>query len=97
MSLPEFQTDVVIIGGGIMGSVAALHLANTGGKVILIEKKFVGWASSGVNVGGVRRQGRHPAELPLAQQSLKDWMEIRSLVGTDCGFTVCDNLCMANY
>ncbi len=95
MSLPEFQADVVIIGGGIMGSVAALHLVNAGKKVILIEKKFVGWASSGVNAGGVRRQGRHPAELPLAQESLKDWMEIRSLVGTDCGFTVCDNLRVA--
>jgi sarcosine oxidase subunit beta len=78
-----------------MGSVAAFHMANAGKKVILIEKKFVGWASSGVNAGGVRRQGRHPAELPLAQESLKDWMEIRSLVGTDCGFTVCDNLRVA--
>ncbi|MDP7372139.1 MAG: FAD-dependent oxidoreductase, partial [Nitrospinota bacterium] len=92
MPLLEFQTDVVIIGGGIMGSVAAFHLANAGRKVILIEKKFVGWASSGVNAGGVRRQGRHPAELPLAQESLMDWMGLRSLVGSTCGFEVCDTI-----
>ena len=95
MPLLEFQADVVIIGGGIMGSVAAFHLANAGRKVILIEKKFVGWASSGVNAGGVRRQGRHPAELPLAQESLMDWMELLSLVGSTCGFEVCDTIRVA--
>ncbi len=95
MPLPETQTDVVIIGGGIMGSVAAFHLTRAGKKVILLEKKFAGWASSGVNAGGVRRQGRHPAELPLAQESLKDWMELRSLIDTDCEFVQCDHLAVA--
>jgi sarcosine oxidase subunit beta len=95
MSLPELQADVVIIGGGIMGSVAAFHLARAGKRVILLEQIFVGWASSGVNAGGVRRQGRHPAELPLAQESLKDWLELPSLIGTDCGFVPCDHLAVA--
>lgn len=95
MPLPEMQADVVIIGGGIMGSVAAFHLSRANRRVVLLEKKFVGWASSGVNAGGVRRQGRHPAELPLAQESLKDWMELPSLVDTDCQFVACDHLAVA--
>ena len=42
--------------------------------------------ASGVNAGGVRRLGRHPAEIPLAVESLHIWQRIEALVGHDCGF-----------
>ena len=37
--MPESQTDAVIIGGGLAGLAAAIHIAKSGSKVTLIEKK----------------------------------------------------------
>ncbi|MEM8759324.1 MAG: FAD-dependent oxidoreductase, partial [Pseudomonadota bacterium] len=56
--------DVVIIGGGIHGCSAALHLAARGHAVTLLEKDSIGRHASGANAGGVRRLGRATAEVP---------------------------------
>jgi sarcosine oxidase subunit beta len=34
----------------------------------------------------VRRLGRHPAEIPVAEAALEDWRSMPDLVGDDCGF-----------
>jgi len=47
------ETDVAIIGGGLTGLSAALHLAQSGRKVALIEAKSIGWGGSGRNNGQV--------------------------------------------
>jgi sarcosine oxidase subunit beta len=60
------RPDVIVIGGGLHGCSAALHLARRGARVTVIEKDHVGRHASGVNAGGVRRLGRHLAEVPLA-------------------------------
>lgn len=78
--------DVIVIGGGLHGCSAALQLALRGRRVLVIEKDHSGRHASGVNAGGVRRLGRHPAEIPLSVESLEIWYGIESLVGSDCGF-----------
>ncbi|HLI11505.1 MAG TPA: FAD-dependent oxidoreductase [Alphaproteobacteria bacterium] len=78
--------DVIVIGGGLHGCSAALHLALRGARVTVIEKDHVGRHASGVNAGGVRRLGRDPAEIPLSLASLELWYRIRDLVDDDCGF-----------
>ncbi len=45
--------DVAIIGGGITGVSAALHLAERGYKVALLEAQDIGWGASGRNGGQV--------------------------------------------
>lgn len=80
------RPDVVIIGGGIQGCSTALHLAMRGVKPLLIEKDHAGRHASGVNAGGVRRLGRHPAEIPLSVASMEIWHRIHDLVDDDCGF-----------
>jgi sarcosine oxidase, subunit beta len=80
------QPEVIIIGGGIHGCSAALHLARRGVKVLVLEKDHAGRHASGVNAGGVRRLGRHPAEIPLSIASMAIWHRIRDLVDDDCGF-----------
>ena len=79
-------SDVLVIGGGLHGMSAALQLARDGARVRLVERETVGRHASGVNAGGVRRLGRHVAELPLSEKALAMWREMPNLVGDDCGF-----------
>jgi sarcosine oxidase subunit beta len=78
--------DAIVVGAGLHGCSAALHLALRGRRVLVIEKNEAGRHASGVNAGGVRRLGRHPAEIPLSVESLEMWYRIASLVDSDCGF-----------
>ncbi|MCW2240057.1 NAD(P)/FAD-dependent oxidoreductase [Azospirillum canadense] len=86
MSSPTPQPDVIVIGGGLHGCSAALHLSLRGVKVLVLEKDHIGRHASGVNAGGVRQLGRHVAEVPLTVASMALWHGIRDLVDDDCGF-----------
>ena len=77
-------TDVVIVGGGLMGCSAALDLSHKGRSVVLLERGFVGAQASGVNFGLLRRQDRFLAQLPLANRAVEIWHRLESLVGEDC-------------
>ena len=79
----QLQADAVIIGGGIVGGSAALFMRQAGLSVILLDKGFCGAQASGVNYGGVRRQGRAPEQLLLAQRSHKLWARLPELIGID--------------
>jgi sarcosine oxidase subunit beta len=82
MSRP-IEVDAVVIGGGIVGSSAALFLARNGQRVALLERDFFGSHSSGVNYGGVRRQGRPLTQLPLSQRAHALWGDLPQLIGID--------------
>lgn len=43
----DLDCDVCVIGGGIAGCSSALHLAERGYRVILLEDKRIGWGASG--------------------------------------------------
>lgn len=79
----KLQTEVAIVGGGIVGSSAALALRHMRIDVVLLERDFCGSRSSGVNFGGVRRQGRPVSQLPLAQRAHRIWARLPELLGTD--------------
>lgn len=78
--------DVVIVGGGIMGSATAFFLRKRGLSVILLERDTVGQHASGVNFGNVRRQGRFLPQLPLAMRSREIWGRLPELIGEDVEF-----------
>ncbi|MGE0715487.1 MAG: NAD(P)/FAD-dependent oxidoreductase [Alphaproteobacteria bacterium] len=80
------EADVVVVGGGLHGCSAALHLARRGRRVVVLERRYVGRHSSGINAGGVRTMGRHPAEIGLSLAGMELWRGIVDLVGDDCGF-----------
>ncbi len=87
--------DVIVIGAGLHGVSAALHLAKEGLKPLVLEKDHPGRHASGVNAGGVRRLGRHLAEVPLSDAAMAVWQRIEELVGDDCGFVECGQVKVA--
>ena len=78
------KTDVLIIGGGLMGFSTTLHLAKRGARCIILDKDSPGRHASGVNAGGLRRLNRNPAEIPLSVAAAEIWHNIESLVDSDC-------------
>lgn len=47
----DLDADVAIIGGGFTGISAALHLAQSGASVVVLEAESPGWGASGRNGG----------------------------------------------
>lgn len=83
MSLAPGQSDVAIIGGGLMGCAAAFFLRQRGLSVTLLETDKVGRQASGTNFGNVRRQGRPIFQLPLANRASAIWRQANALLGGD--------------
>lgn len=49
----DIKAEVCVIGGGYLGLSSALHLAESGLKVALLDKEDVGWGASGRNGGQI--------------------------------------------
>ena len=84
-TLPE-RADVVIIGGGIIGTSAALFLAQKGIRTVLCEKGPIAGEQSSRNWGWCRKMGRDPRELPLIIESLRLWQGMNEMVEAETGF-----------
>ncbi|MGR3373865.1 NAD(P)/FAD-dependent oxidoreductase [Pseudooceanicola nanhaiensis] len=69
----DTQADLCVIGGGFTGCSAALHAAQAGARVILIEAETVGHGGSGRNVGLVNAGLWTPPE--TIAEILKDQAE----------------------
>src|SRR5882724_1274484 len=80
------RADVVIIGGGIIGTSTALFLAQKGIRAVLCEKGHIAGEQSSRNWGWCRKMGRDPRELPLIIESLRLWQGMNELVEAETGF-----------
>lgn len=81
------STQVVIVGGGIMGASTACHLAQRGlTDVVLLERNLLAQASTGLSAGGIRQQFSHPANIRLSQEAVRVFERFEELFGVDVEF-----------
>ncbi len=91
------NADILIVGGGVIGNSIAYHLARQGRQVLVIDRSNIAdspsasWASA----GGVRRQGRHPAEAKLAIEAIQRWKTLEQELDADIGYRRGGNLLLA--
>lgn len=93
---PPANADVVVIGGGIVGTCTAYYLAKRGVNVVLLEKGYIGAEQSSRNWGWCRQQNRDARELPMATKSLDLWDRFAEEIGEDVGFRRCGLLYLSN-
>ena len=66
------KASVVIIGGGVMGTSTAYHLAKRGCQdVVLLEKNQLASGSTSLSAGGIRLQFSLEANIRIAMESLR--------------------------
>jgi gamma-glutamylputrescine oxidase len=80
----NITADVVVVGGGYTGLSAALHAAEAGFSVVLVEANRIGWGASGRN-GGQMIPGMRWSALDLAETFGEDHtaklLEVANMAG----------------
>ncbi len=74
--------DVVVVGGGLIGSAAAYHLAKSGVRTLLLEQGDLASGASGANFGNVQVQD---AEFGLSLELSLQGYELRCQPGSRTG------------
>jgi sarcosine oxidase len=79
------RTDVVIVGGGVMGTAAARVLASRGRDVILLERRAIGHAegSSGGPTRNFRLTYHDPVYVRMARRALDGWRRLEADAGEE--------------
>ena len=82
------RADVVIIGGGIVGSSIAYHLVAAGCKnVLVIERETAqGKGSTGKSMGGVRAQFSTPVNIQMSLYSIPFYASFEERLGYPCDY-----------
>ncbi len=84
--------QVIVLGGGLMGSSAAFFLARRGASVTLIDTGAIGAGATVASFGNIRRTGRNLEQLPLAHRARALWAEAERLLGRDVEFRATGHL-----
>jgi sarcosine oxidase subunit beta len=83
----EKTADIVIIGGGIIGTSIAYHLAQKKAKgVVLLEKGMLGEGSTAKCAGGIRAQFSTEINIRFSLESFKTWNHFQEIMGTELDF-----------
>jgi glycine/D-amino acid oxidase-like deaminating enzyme len=80
------KADIIIIGGGIMGTSAAFFLSKKGLRVFLFDKSGVGRQASGSNAGTMAVQNKKLKLVPLVKESHRIWAAYQEELEEDVEF-----------
>ncbi|MGE8541332.1 MAG: NAD(P)/FAD-dependent oxidoreductase, partial [Acinetobacter sp.] len=83
--LPQ-EADAVVIGGGNIGCLTALTLAERGLKVVLCEKGAVAGESSGRSLGYIESLFADPVKLEMAARAKQQWQDMHTRVHGPTGY-----------
>src|SRR5207302_2090028 len=97
MSHPAARVEVLVIGGGVIGSSIAYHVAQQGRNVLVVERNEIAVepAASWASAGGVRPQGMEPAEAALARAALTRWPTLAEELEADLQYRQGGHLLLA--
>lgn len=73
--------DAVVIGGGVMGCSTALHLAQGGMRVAIVDRGALCREASGVNAGTLTLHMTRAALVPYAMRGWQMWMDAEKWLG----------------
>ena len=81
------HANIVIIGGGIIGTSIAYYLAQRGIRdVVLVEADMVGSGSSGRSAAMILLQNLREMTIRLSQESFKEYLNFENEFGADIGY-----------
>ncbi|TYQ17955.1 UNVERIFIED_CONTAM: sarcosine oxidase subunit beta [Acetivibrio alkalicellulosi] len=90
------NAEVIIVGGGVIGSSIAHYLAKNKVDVLVLEKNDIGSGASSRNGGGIRQSARDLREMPLAIHAVKNlWPYLSEELGVDVEYHQKGNLRLA--
>jgi sarcosine oxidase, subunit beta len=98
MSHPAEHVEVLVIGGGVIGSSIAYHVARQGRNVLVVERHEVAEepAESWASAGGVTPDwGQHPAEAALARAAIERWHTLAEELEADLQYRQGGHLLLA--
>jgi sarcosine oxidase subunit beta len=81
-SIPA-SADVVVVGGGVVGTSIAFHLAEAGTDVCLLERDQLAGGSTSRAAGGVRAQFSDPLNIALGRRSIEAFERFRERPGAE--------------
>lgn len=85
--MSSVKGDILVIGGGIIGSACAYYLARRGLDVVVVERGFLCSGTSGACDGLVFMQTKQPGiHLDLAQASARLYEGLSEEIGRDCSY-----------
>ena len=83
MSSLREQADVVVVGGGVIGTSIAFHLAEAGTSVCLLERDELASGSSSRAAGGFRAQFSDPLNVALGLRSIEAFTRFEERPGVE--------------
>lgn len=90
------QTQVVVIGGGVVGASVAYHLTKGGWRdVVLVERAELTSGSTWHAAGGMHTLNGDPNVAKLQQYTIDLYKEIETISGVSCGVHVTGGLNLA--
>ena len=81
-AVPE-RAEVVVVGGGVIGSSVAFHLAEAGVDVCLLERSELASGSTSRAAGGVRAQFSDPLNISLGLRSIEAYTNFAERPGAE--------------
>lgn len=85
--MSNMKTDVVVVGGGVIGCSIAYYLSERGKKVILVERDDYASGATGACDQMVSMQSKTPGiHLRLAMDSINMYKELSQKLGVEIGF-----------